>query len=189
MYRQCAGQRTKVALLFKIFKNVEMDPWTHTNRRKVLSRKPVSEGPLSVSQAWCLCWELCPQSRTLPVISPGRLSSCWGGGGVSQVTRVIEEAAWQTRRAGGPPDTRPRRAGKALRSKADARVSCDEESSSRGWERWGRPSASSCRSASKSSQQGWRAALIRILGNQCAGQSRGSLFWKEMSKMKTTHVK
>ena len=123
----------------------------------------------------------CDQSRETELLLGGR----WGFPGHSW----IEEAAWQTRRAGGPPDTRPRRAGKALRSKADARVSCDEESSSRGWERWGRPSASSCRSASKSSQQGWRAALIRILGNQCAGQSRGSLFWKEMSKMKTTHVK
>lgn len=68
-----------------------MDTWTHTNRKKVLSRKPVSEGPLSASQAWCLCREVCPQISTFPVISPGRLSSCWRGAGVSQVIRVMEE--------------------------------------------------------------------------------------------------
>ena len=74
----------------------EMDPWLHIDRRKVLSRKPLSEGPWSASQALCMCREsgraVCPQSSTFPVINPGRLIPCWRGDGISQVTCVMEES-------------------------------------------------------------------------------------------------
>lgn len=62
----------------------------------------------------------CDQSRETELL----LEGSWGFPGHSCDGR---EAAWQTGRAGVPPDTRHRRAGKAPRSKADARVSCGEE--------------------------------------------------------------
>ena len=106
MYRQCPRQRTKAALLFKIFKNVEMDPWTHTNRRKVLSRKPVSEGPLSASQARCLSGAVpseqlaCDQSRETELLLGGR----WGFPGHSCDRRgsLADEKSWRSSRHQAP---------------------------------------------------------------------------------------
>lgn len=63
--------------------------------QKVLSRKPLSEGTLSVSEVLCMtggCGAVCPHSSTFPVIDPGRLIPCWRGYGVSQIACMMEES-------------------------------------------------------------------------------------------------